>query len=377
MLEGFHSSEVFNETKINPSRRWLRILIALSLTLVLVGANQPPTAQSASDNPDKVGFELKVYPEAPLPICIKDTVRFYVGLSRSVRKKINGKEWNLPRGLISGVAIRGSVTNPSIGALTPPESSGGYDVSDLLLADADFMFTARKAGKTTLQFVGEVRSYWDGSGRTQTLSRPYPVHVEVPVKVIPCKFKVNTTGQWIRVLDGAGASAMAVIEGAEIKADEQGHFAVSARVDWGSTYYVDECATTTSIPTSQANLTGDIDEDGQLTMNLTFEPTEWLGSLSCPYVGGGSSTTSVTLDALSLSSPASGGVFTQSQRLVTQDDMMPGSIIVVVIPEEDEGVAFQGSDQVMQVDYAVQLAEMSRDIFPGFFSDLLTYTPNH
>lgn len=374
MLERFHSSEVFNETKINPSQRWLRILIALSLTLVLVGANQLPTIQSAPDDAARVEFELKIYPEAPLPICIKETVRFYIGLSKSTRKTINGKEWNIPGGLISGVVIRGSVKNPSIGTLIPPDSSGSYDLSDLMLAD--FIFTGKKAGKTTLKFVGEVDSYWDGSGRTQTLSRPYPVRVEVPVKVIPCKFKVNTTGQWIRVLDGAGASAMAVIEGAEIKADEQGHFAVSARVDWGSTYYVDECATTTSIPTSQANLTGDIDEDGQLTMNLTFEPTEWLGSLSCPYVGTISSTTSVTLDALSLSSPSSGGVFTQSQRLVTQDDMMPGSVIVVVIPEEDEGVAFQGSDQVMQVDYAVQLAEMSRDIFPGFFSDLLTYTPN-
>ncbi len=376
MLERFHSSEVFKETKLNLSQRWLRILSTLDLALALVGTNQAPPAQSASDDPAKVEFELKVYPEAPLPICIKDTLRLYVGLSRSIRTKINGMERNLYGGLISGVVIRGSVKNPSIGTLTPPESSGGYDLSALIVADADFVFTAKKAGRTTLKFVGEVGSYWDGSGRTQTLSRSYPVRVEVPVKVIPCKFKVNTTGQWIRVVEGAGASAMAVIEGAEVKADEQGHFAVSANVEWGSTYYVEGCATTNSIPTSQASLTGDINESGQLTMNLAFEPTEWLYSLSCPYGAGASGTTSITLDALSLSSPASGGVFTQSQRLVTQDDMMPGSIIVVVIPEEDEAVAFKGSDQVMQVAYALQLAEISRGIFPGFFSDLLTYTPN-
>jgi hypothetical protein len=305
------------------------------------------SVQAAPPNSTDVEFELKSYPEAPRPLCPRQQLKIYVSVSRSIHRTINGTDRLLFDGPVSGVVVRGSVTDSHIGTLTPPESSGSYGLADLTPGDADFVFTAKKAGTTILKFDGEVGSYWVGTGATETLPNSYRVHVEVPVKVIPCKYKVSTVQQ--SVIEGPAGfkfSPLAMIDGAEMTEDQQVHFTGTAPVNWvGGTSNTLPCNLSVKFaPTTQASLAGDINDSGQLVANLTFPAPEASLTMACfgasntvPYV--------LSADPLRFSVPFTGGAVTLSQGFLSATGMVPGSAVIVVIPEEDQVAAFNPDSQ--------------------------------
>ena len=329
--------------------RWRTISIALILALAIGSAGQTPPAQAASDNSTEVSFELQVNPAHPAPVCLQHSQNFYIFLTRHLSLPQYGIP-DLPLE-ISGVVVRGSVTDSNIGTLTPPESSGGYELADLTPGGADFTFTAKKAGTTILKFDAEVGSYWDGDGATHMVSNPYPVHVEVPVTVKPCKFKVGAASRWH--LPGPHQfDIVGMIDDAEMKADEQGNFTGSASMNWAvaTTVLSPICLSAIfTVSPSQANLTGQMDESGLLQANLTYSPATASVTQVCKVPTGTQTSTfhyQMVPDPLSLSVASSGGVFNQSQVLVmTSDFALSGSSAIVVIPEQDEAAAFNSDSR--------------------------------
>lgn len=354
MLGGFRGSEIFTITKYRPISVLIRILAALGLALVVVGVNQLPLAHAASDNLTDVSFELQVNPAHPAPVCLHHSQKFYIFLTRHLSLPQYGIP-DLPLE-ISGVVVRGSVADTNIGTLLPPDTSGSYELSDLSVGAADFAFIAKKVGTTILKFDAEVGSYWDGEGVAHTVSQPHPVHVEVPVKVIPCKFKVGATSRWH--LPGPHQfDIVGMIDNAEMKADEQGNFTGSASMNWAvaTTVLSPICLSAIfTVSPSQANLTGQMDDSGLLQANLTYSPATASMTQVCKVPTGTQTSTlhlQMVPDPLNLSVASSGGTFNKSQVLVvTATDYggtapLSGSSVIVVIPEQDEAVAFNSDSQ--------------------------------
>jgi len=346
MLRNSHNSWESSTRAGNALPRWRTVLIALLLALSIGSVSQTAPAQAQEDEDDvKYQFLVDVENPSGKALCIGESRDYRVRILETGTIGPNEPIVNASITIAGKTNIKADLADSNIASLGTPSTVliNSPSARGLRPAAVTFKIKAKKVGKTTITFSAEVEYY---GHMTKTL--PYP---PVPIEVRNCKFKVNTIGQWIRVNSGSSSSAMAVIDGAEIKADAQGQYTGSASVNWGSTYVIEGCTTTNSITTGQAELTGAMNESGQLAMNLTFEPSEWSSSFSCPYVGGNQSGSSqITLDPLSLSLPSSGGVATQSQRFVTESDMLPGSMVIVVIPEEDEAVAFIPDNHVASWD---------------------------
>ena len=321
----------------HPASRWQIVLIALALVTGSVG--QTSQAQAAADNPADVYFEVSANPQSPPPLCINQQLKIYVSINKNITKVINEKAYNLPRGAVTGVKVTGSMSK-DVGTLESkkPEVSFGDDELAVLqpkgIGQADFVFTAKKPGTTTLTFTANVPGAWTGSAEALALGKSYPANkAEIKVRVIPCKFKVKTASNF----SAQGVNLAAIMDG-EMKADEQGNFTGSATVNWiggfasfgtcGAAYY--------DVASSQADLTGrHDDEGGQLAVEVNY-----LGAV-LTMSGCASASGTVVPDPLALNIPSSGGVSTQSQDLHEPNYFsFYGSAVIVVTPVEDGAVSF-------------------------------------
>ncbi|MFA5873699.1 MAG: hypothetical protein WC832_07010 [Anaerolineales bacterium] len=137
---------------------------------------------------------------------------------------------------------------------------------------------------------------------------------------------------------------MARIDEAEMTADAQGRLTGSATVNWEGTQTsldTDVFAEEITIAPSQADLTGQMHDSGQVTVNITYQPATASYSLVAVGAAGdvvrGTAQELMTLDPLSLSVDSSGGSSEQAQVLIwTQDAPVSGSSLVIVSPEVGE-----------------------------------------
>ena len=243
---------------------------------------------------------------------------------------------------ITGISVIGVVDNPNIGQISPGENTTIW-ASAIYPGAADFVFTAEKPGETIVAFSGMiVNSGWFGTnwgGSSQIVSD------QVNVKVIPCKFKVETFGQWYEASDGASYSIAAVSDEAMVTADADGHYTGSASVNWIGTGYVEGCVFPVQISSGQIHYTGEINESGQLVMNQTYEPVENSWNYVCGN-GTGSGKGLFTSDSIIVSISSSGGVTTMPHMIdVIWWIPMSGSVTNVITPEEDTAVAFNPASQ--------------------------------
>lgn len=175
------------------------------------------------------------------------------------------------------------------------------------------------------------------------------------VRVIPCKFEVTTIGEW-RVPGEANIYIAATSGDAEVKAaDAQGPFTGSTTVNWVfSADRVGDCVATITIGSSRVDWTGAMDDSGQLTLNSADQPAAGSINSVCTAdgthfgtdgsVGTDSTQVQLTPDPLQVSVASSGGVFKQSQVL-QWDGANPGYVTIIVVPEEDEAVAFNADSR--------------------------------
>jgi hypothetical protein len=221
-----------------------------------------------------------------------------------------------------------------------------------------FTFAGLRPGTTELSFYGVGLSVGPGN-QTKTLKRP--------VRVISCdsmikppvatgnsgggpgapggsgilknrkgpvtsarisKVKLTTRSAW-----SVGMEIRATIEDGVMIPDNEGHFTGSASVTWWTSIIgTAGCgAAEYTIPPSGAALAGEMDEDNQLVVTITFEPRDFSGFATC---GPSLSTGNVAmLDPLTIRVPATGGSSTQPHSVTAKNGAFVGSVTVVVATE--------------------------------------------
>jgi|GEM_PF-3352528 len=318
--------------------RWQIALIALLLTLVLGSAGQTPRVQAALDNPADVYFEVSASPQSPPALCINQQLKIYVSINKNITKVINEKAYNLPKGAVTGVKVTGSMSK-DIGTLESKKPEVSFEDDELVMlqpngiGQADFLFTAKKAGTTALTFTADVPGAWTGSAVAR--GKSYAAKkAEITVKVIPCKFKVKTLLKF-PVPDLYQISVIS--DDAVMKGNETGSFTGAATMSWVYSEVFQDCDFSISATDSQVDLAGQLDDDGgQLAVTQNFHPTTVATSICCPVVGCRSASDEGSVDPLIFSIASTGGVVTQT---VTGQGVS-GLATIVVIPEEDEAVTF-------------------------------------
>jgi len=308
----------------------IRILYTVLISALALGGVGPiSAAQAAPTLADSIAvdFKLAVYPEKLPKVCPKGNLNLQVGISKTVHKEIGDKIWDLPRPMPAGpIRIDGSVIS---GSGTLKEHL--QDIDGPPGTSVPFVFTADKPGKVTLKFTADVKNAWIGANE-KVIGSGVKVQKEITF-IVGCKFSVKTILQFpVEIYDITVLSDNAVMT-----PDEQGSFSGSSSMFWVySNFNLDPCTISIGATDSQVNLTGQLDEDGQqFVATQTFQPQTDGGVVTCPGgIGGG--TSSFTVNPLTFSVASAGGTVTQT---VTAEGVS-GLATIVVIPEDDEVVAF-------------------------------------
>ena len=364
---------------MNPVPDWRNVFVAMILALALVGAGQSPQAQAAQDNPADVYFEVSANPQNPPTLCVNQKLNIYVSINKNITKVINDRAYNLPRGEVTGVQVNGRVSN-DVGILAPEHTPGSYDLASLGVGQADFLFTAKKPGRTTLTFTADVPGTWTGATEAAVSGRSYRAKkAEIQVRVVRCKFKVTTIGEW-RVPGPANLHIAATSGDAEVKAEEaQSAFSGSTTVNWvASIADIIDCKSILTIGSSQVSWTGTMNDADQLTLNGTYQPAAGSQSTICIGQDGGVATGNpqyqLTADPLQISIASSGGVVRQSQVL-QGPEATPGFVTIIVIPQEDEAAAFNPGERVLHVGSPSVWRAALSDNFPWLYGAFMTLRP--
>ncbi len=317
------------------------LFAALILALTIGSAGQISPAQAAPDNPADINFEVWAFPKAPPPVCINKTLKIYVSVNKGIVKTINGKEYDLPRGTVSGgVTIQSSMSTSNVGTLTPESLPVEVDSGASSPGQVMFVFTATHRGTTTLIFesngvigAGAAVPGAPPDSVLTSLGQKVPAKkAEIPVTVSgPCKFKVTTISR-----SSAGPyNAEGTGDEAEMVADAQGNFKGSTTVNWEIVNTSSCVYSLLSLTPSQVDWSGTIDSD-QLVLTGTFQPTTTSYSFTCPGIPGSDSGRHTnSIEPLTISVALTGGASTQAQMVSNA----AGSAVIVVIPEECSGTA--------------------------------------
>ncbi len=345
--------------------RWHSVFFALLLALVLGSASQMPLAQAAPASATEVGFFMLALKEgASKPVCKGELVHLNVLVYR--QKTINGV--SAAPEPITGLSVIGVVDNPNIGKISPDENTTIW-ASAIYPGAADFVFTAENYGETIVAFAATIENPgWVGTngGVSQIVS------AQVDIRVVPCKFKVTTIGKW-HIPGEANISIVALSNDGDVTApNAQSSYTGSANVNWiASGDRVLDCVGKFRMGSSQVDWTGRMNDSGQLVLNGIYQQVAGSISNTCTNPEGtisGSFQVQLKPDPANVSATSSGGVFKQSQNLQF-DGANPGYVTIIVLPEEDESVAFN-ADRREALSPPAWWARLW-DEFPGLFGALL------
>jgi hypothetical protein len=313
----------------SPIARWRGVFMALALALTVGSAGQPPPAQAAPAGATEIRYQvIATLAKSYGTICVGDKVPISVNVVRtSMDNNIQTDSLN-----ISGIWVAGSVQDPGIGKLIIARKRTSFDYEQPGIAG--FIFHADKPGKTTLTFKAEIHYYqstilkWIYGPAEIVESNPVEVTVE------DCKYNVTAISHWAQ----GGLKFVALIMETEMTTDAPGHYTGTATVDWFITNTPRPgCSPVMYYYTSQADLTGSMDADGQqLVVDLAYQVAELQTQTYDSNCDANSTLVNFYTPApLTLSLPSYGGVSTQSQVAVNQDFPilnMTGSAKVRVVP---------------------------------------------
>jgi hypothetical protein len=302
-----------------------RILYAALISTLAIGSVSPISTAQAAPPREIVNFSMQVQNPKTTLRC-GETVTYLVKVELAQSK---GAPTPAPRSL--GLPKGQSVINVKVEAVSVDKNVGdfiatekGYATAktsmvfddDLAGLGAKFKFKAKKPGKTTLYFEGLVGEEY--------------VSAKLDVKVLPCRFKLNSVS-----IFKVGMTSVGIMDG-EIEADEQGNFSGSTIVNWTTSML---CGISSPIAPSTADLIGTINESGQLAGEITFGPITSVGGGSC---GVGVATANFgTLDPLTIKASSEGvSVYTQAQAINATNGSFTGTATIVLVPEEDDAVSF-------------------------------------
>lgn len=367
MNKKFHNSRRSSTQAGNQNPRWRTVFIALLLALA-VGTAQLPLAQAADPvlsilaQPTAQPTALRasvVYIMNPInpkkTLCFGETVTYTLNVYRRLMTpppttlsgmQAAGGRWS-ELYIRPGVRVEATSSEPSIGTFARPgygHTGEEFDGTN----NVEFQFTAKKKlGSTNLYFEAVVNDQ-DGGGY---------ITATVPVKVVPCKFKVKTLLNF-----NPGIYNIDIIsDNAVMIADEAGIFTGNSTMHWAYSNFSIPCSV--SAADSSVDLTGHLDGDGaQFNGTMTFQPTT---------VSGCSGSAQGIINPLNFSVASSGGVSISTATAPP----LSGLAHIVVVPEEDTAVSFNPHNVAAQVGSPSIWATELWNNFPWFNNTRLGLYP--
>jgi hypothetical protein len=317
--------------RLIPRKRSAVATMSLGFGLVLGSAVLSSVAQADLAHTERLGyFMIAKNVSGSSTICVGDRVTLTVRVQRA---SFTGNQGDNVQD-VPGVAITGTVQNPAIGTLSGNGNVTGWNSS--FPGTADYVFSARKAGRTTVNFQGQITQISLLSKYFQRYTKVYRrdfVSDSLSVTVADCRFKVSAVSQW-KVKGPAKIRLRAVIDEAPLTGDPQGHYTGSANVKWSAGISsVGDCSGALTVDDGTAMMSGDMDSaNGLLKITITYLPTTTSLDSNCKGANA-SWSISVAPDPVSFVTTADGGVSTQAHMLRGPENM-PGRIQIDVTAQE-------------------------------------------
>jgi len=210
-----------------------------------------------------------------------------VSVHKNIRKTVNSVDVDFPAGAVSALKMTGTVKPSNIGILNHNQDSSEVSgLSEGEAGSANFEFIAKKIGTATLTFTATASGHETGSTDANVSGGTYTAKkAEITVKVINCKYKAKTV---VKFPPNGKENPMiltppvvARMTDAELTADSNGHFTGTGSMQWFGGTQVSSLGGGTGCTvlekfsaTSPVALTGEVSDDGQFTLGLTYD-TAW------------------------------------------------------------------------------------------------------
>ena len=251
--------------KAAPRRR--SVGLALTLALSFGSLAQPAPAQT---QPADFAYQVDVV-NPTYTMCLDDTRDMLVRILVSGNIDPNGSMDKATLTLSGGTTLTGLVADSSVGDFTTAHTQLINSPSPSLIRPAlvAFTFKAKKAGETTVTFDADILEF----GRH---FQAQPAAVVVTVE--NCPYDIKTTSHF----KIKGEDYTAEMDWTELKAKANGDYVGQGEVTWFAHWQVVPpglgagitCVTTLTAPPSLANLTGKVNDKGQLVVNIAFDPVK-------------------------------------------------------------------------------------------------------
>ena len=247
-----------------PPLRWPIVLAALLLELVIGVSTQNSAAHAAPDG-ETYKFSIAVVDHPRSTLCLGETVRYTVKVLGSPTIGTS------PVIEVPGVKVEASVVG--VGAFVGSKGSGVSGAETGFAIDhpigIQFSFRAgQKPGTTRLVFAATVKGDGADTGK---------VSLSLPVRVMECRFLVTEyTSFPPNPIENPSIPYPRIIASTDIvllTADINGHFTGSGGVRWiGSTQAGGGVSVTETFPSrSHVDITGEMSEDGKLSLKFVYQ----------------------------------------------------------------------------------------------------------
>jgi hypothetical protein len=273
---------------------------------------------------------VRVRPEQPkYVICVGETKGLIVDITVVAVTpgllSIGGHgQWNLPH------TARNSA--PTIGTLQKVEDQpDNYGVPEAFRGYR-YELKGKKAGTGSLTFTARLPASGPDSYYTHpAMSGSKTVDYEVK----QCDYEVSAVHRWTI----PGTLATATMPTVRVTADDSGQLSGSGTLDWLLNHRIPPCRTQDTVDPSGVDISGQVSEEGQVTLQLDYQATSGTGTYECPApcrprCSGSSSYSVAAPSTLSVSVPGGGGSVTRSQPI---PGGFRGTAVITVTPIEREG----------------------------------------
>jgi len=314
-------------SKVPKKISYLRVLcLAFLLALGIGSAGWNLNVQASSQYQQSVHWSTKhvlqvKWPKAP--ICVGREYRVYVEAVKLSGGSQNGENISVEETL-EGINIMAMSENQSIATISPdrqetgaPElaSTGGVDPFD-----AEFTISAVKAGNTSVQV------------ETTFSTSSNPVALVQAINVVNCKYKVTTVTYLYfgAHFQGIGIDSYLVEHSSgemQLVSGSDNTLKGSSKVDWHMESVSPFCGHSHKIPPSTVDLDGTTDENGQLTLHITYHPFE-MDTTNCASGSIGQ----FSVPEFDVTVPADGGTQTKDHSFKIGDEPMQGYTTVIITP---------------------------------------------
>ena len=307
--------------------KWLRPVAILVLALGVGFTTQALGVQAQdggtpSGQPTIVDYVID-FGNARTSICIGETVTYRVRVIARVM---------IPGDPGAGLpVIIGATLNPSWDTSILRDATTSQPVSALfpdVPLVATYSFTGIAAGRTTIDFVGEIQTL----PNIFPVLNTFPLHDDLRVRVIPCNLQVITVTRWFQRLTGGSVKALAIVHDGRMTGSTDGYYSGEAGVTWIITASIPGCGYSNNLVFSRVNMRGRLDADDQIHVDLTFPSLAGSEAIPCA-VGTGGGAVFVTAHPLNVTVPVYGGVQTPTQGLDGPAGLVQGQANVYVIPQ--------------------------------------------